>query len=245
MGYRFFKSDNIEFVLINNIHINFPKHCHSSDFVITVIMDGGALLITNDLLRKIKAKDFFMIVPYETHSLVSESPVTMISMCIKKRSVYLLDETDYTDQITIALSEFNFGSNLLKLFQENAVKIYKQFHNSFQNKPEFISDILSEIEIDPETEKNIDEFASECFLSKYHFIRKFNGFAGLTPNKFRLQCRIRTAQTLLLKGVSAADTAVMTGFYDQSHMDKYFKKIVGLSPSEYVCSVSNFLQAQT
>ena len=47
---------------------------------------------------------------------------------------------------------------------------------------------------------------------------------------------------MLIAGMSIADTAVFLGFFDQSHFDKYFKKIVGLSPKEYMRSVRNFLQ---
>ncbi len=66
--------------------------------------------------------------------------------------------------------------------------------------------------------------------------------SGLTPHKFQIQCRIRKAQKLLLNGENIVNVSVAVGFYDQSHFDKYFRKIVGMTPKDYIKSVSNFLQ---
>ena len=98
------------------------------------------------------------------------------------------------------------------------------------------------MEMYPELEHNIEYYAQNAYMSKFHFIRKFKEISGLTPHKFLIQNRIRKSQHLLLLGFSMVDIATMTGFYDQSHFNKYFKKIVGLSPTEYVLSIRNFLQ---
>lgn len=46
----------------------------------------------------------------------------------------------------------------------------------------------------------------------------------------------RKAQTLLFTNKSVTEASVDTGFYDQSHFDKSFKNIVGISPTEYLAS---------
>ena len=48
----------------------------------------------------------------------------------------------------------------------------------------------------------------------------------------RLKCKVRKAQKLLAER-SASEVTFDAGFYDQSHMDRCFKKVVGLSPKEY------------
>lgn len=79
----------------------------------------------------------------------------------------------------------------------------------------------------PECNNTIEQFASEVYVSKYHYIRVFKKIAGLTPHKFQIQNRIRKSQKLLLNKNTVADVSILLGFYDQSHFDKYFKKIVG------------------
>ena len=51
-----------------------------------------------------------------------------------------------------------------------------------------------------------------------------------------MQCRIRKAQKLLEKGTSVIDTAFILNFTDQSHLDRVLKKIVGITPEQYVKS---------
>jgi transcriptional regulator GlxA family with amidase domain len=64
-------------------------------------------------------------------------------------------------------------------------------------------------------------------------IRRFKKEVGLTPRKFLLQNRIRMAQRLIEQGVSIAEVAQATGFHDQSHFDKRFCHLMGISPRTY------------
>jgi AraC-like DNA-binding protein len=64
-------------------------------------------------------------------------------------------------------------------------------------------------------------------------IRKFRSENGLTPHKFQMQCRIRKAQELLRDGYKVTEVAQMVGFCDQSHLDRVFKKQVGITPEQY------------
>lgn len=89
----------------------------------------------------------------------------------------------------------------------------------------------------PENPFSIDEMAKSVCISPYHMIRKFKSSYGLTPHQFQMQSRIRKAQKLLESGKTITEVAYATGFCDQSHFDRCFRKIVGLIPSEYVQSV--------
>ena len=71
---------------------------------------------------------------------------------------------------------------------------------------------------------------------RIYLIRKCKRNFGLTPHKFHLQNRIRKAQTLLFTNKSVTEASMDTGFYDQSHFDRAFKNIVGISPTEYLAS---------
>ncbi|MDE6761075.1 MAG: AraC family transcriptional regulator [Lachnospiraceae bacterium] len=85
----------------------------------------------------------------------------------------------------------------------------------------------------PENTLRIKDMAKNVGLSPYHMIRQFKSVCGLTPHQFQIQCRVRNAQKLLEKGISITEAAYATGFCDQSHFDRCFRKIVRLTPSEY------------
>ncbi|MBR3538061.1 MAG: helix-turn-helix transcriptional regulator [Eubacterium sp.] len=93
--------------------------------------------------------------------------------------------------------------------------------------------IKREIIGNPELELSIEQMSQRVNISSYHMIRKFTDENGLTPHKFQMQCRVRKAQQLLRQGYKVIDVAHMVGFCDQSHLDRVFKKQVGISPEQY------------
>ena len=105
------------------------------------------------------------------------------------------------------------------------------------------SDISRELNIikndiigNPEIELSVAKMSQKVNISSYHLIRKFSSENGLTPHKFQMQCRIRKAQELLREGHKVIDVAQMVGFCDQSHLDRVFRKQVGITPEEYIKS---------
>jgi len=99
-----------------------------------------------------------------------------------------------------------------------------------------LSIIKKEILGNPELEISIARMSEKVHISSYHMIRKFASENGLTPHKFQMQCRVRKAQELLKQGYKVIDVAQMVGFCDQSHLDRVFKKQVGISPEQFVNS---------
>ncbi|MDE5967274.1 MAG: helix-turn-helix domain-containing protein [Lachnospiraceae bacterium] len=89
----------------------------------------------------------------------------------------------------------------------------------------------------PENVFLIEDMAQSIGISPFHMIRQFKALCGLTPHQFQIQCRVRKAQKMLERGKSVVEAAYATGFCDQSHFDRCFRKIVRLTPSEYKQSV--------
>ena len=85
----------------------------------------------------------------------------------------------------------------------------------------------------PENLYLIEEMSRDTNISPFHLIRKFKKMYGLTPHQFQIQCKVRKAQKLLEEEKSICEVTYDAGFCDQSHMDRCFQKIVGLTPKEY------------
>lgn len=241
-NFRFCRSEYIEIITIKDTILKFQEHSHSEDFVITMITDGCAEFVINTKQMHISKGDIFTAPPYEPHSLFSDIPVNLISVCIKKQAVYEFDKIIFSECVEKAFSERKLGNGISNSFIKAALCIYDKHHTDKRNNSNECEQCRTDMEQFPEAEKHLSQLADEAHFSKYHFIRQFKKISGLTPRKFQIQSRIRKAQQFLREGKSAAETAAELGFYDQSHFDKYFKSIVGITPSEYICSVSNILQ---
>jgi AraC-like DNA-binding protein len=85
----------------------------------------------------------------------------------------------------------------------------------------------------PERNIGLDELAAAAGISKFRLIRVFRRRTGLPPHALQVAHRIRTARRLLEVGRTVAETATATGFADQSHLHRHFRRSLGLTPGEY------------
>jgi AraC-like DNA-binding protein len=72
--------------------------------------------------------------------------------------------------------------------------------------------------------------AREAGLSKYHFLRTFKQHTGLTPHQYILSVRVQKATEQIIAGESIAQASFDSGFSDQSHFTRHFKRIYGYTP---------------
>jgi AraC-like DNA-binding protein len=77
------------------------------------------------------------------------------------------------------------------------------------------------------------ELARLTGLSPYHLNRSFCRKIGMPPHAYQLQVRIARAKATLRAGASIARVALETGFADQSHFTRVFKRLVGDTPFQY------------
>lgn len=87
---------------------------------------------------------------------------------------------------------------------------------------------------------SLDEIASVAGMSPFHFIRRFKRAMGTTPYGFFMQLRIERARELLRAGHAIVDVALQCGFVDQSHLNRHFKRIVGVTPGAYAAGLALF-----
>ena len=73
-------------------------------------------------------------------------------------------------------------------------------------------------------------------LSPFYLCRIFRSEVGLAPHAYQTQARVRRAKELLREELSVAQAAAEAGFFDQAHLTRHFKRIVGVTPGQYVRS---------
>lgn len=80
----------------------------------------------------------------------------------------------------------------------------------------------------------LEDLSVELGLNKYYFARQFKELAGISPIQYAIQCRIRTAQHLLLETSGPIpEIAAQTGYKSATHFQQAFKKAVGTSPGVF------------
>ncbi len=98
-----------------------------------------------------------------------------------------------------------------------------------------ISKVLRFIQENIDLPIYVEDLAGQCCLNKDYFIRLFKKEMGVTPMQYVIKKKMEKAQLLLLTESSdMKDVALSLSFENVSHFSTCFKKIVGLSPSDFV-----------
>ncbi len=80
----------------------------------------------------------------------------------------------------------------------------------------------------------LEELATLAGLSQSHFSHAFKASTGLAPHQWQMNARLERAKQLLLHGdQSLMVIAAETGFSDQAHFTRVFRKNVGTTPATW------------
>ena len=81
---------------------------------------------------------------------------------------------------------------------------------------------------------SLEELSSVAGVSPFHLNRLFCAEVGMAPHTYQMHRRIERSKHLLREHHAIADTALEMGFADQSHFSKFFRRIVGTTPANFI-----------
>lgn len=80
----------------------------------------------------------------------------------------------------------------------------------------------------------LHDLASLLGLSETYFSHAFKASTGVPPLRWQMETRIGKVKELLARdGASLTEIAAITGFSDQAHLTRSFKRLVGVTPSTW------------
>ena len=79
----------------------------------------------------------------------------------------------------------------------------------------------------------LEDLAADVGLTTFQLIGLFKRTVGLTPHAYLTQVRLGVACRQLRHAPVLADVAAAVGFYDQSALNKHFKRSYGITPRQF------------
>lgn len=77
------------------------------------------------------------------------------------------------------------------------------------------------------------ELEAATGLTRYALARHFRACLGTSPYRYLVMRRLDRARSLIRQGATLASAAAISGFADQSHMTRHFRRANGLSPGRW------------
>ena len=241
---------------------DFPKHIHS-EICIGIITNGERVISLHGKIVLLHANDIFVINSGEPHLcsspgntahsyhviILEEGFISGIAeeihgaKCQIKFENFILADSDFTLRLK-ELTDSLLHSDML-LEKESSlysfIEMLIRYHSDCKkNMPDFkkrssiIRRAEEHINLNFRDEISLAELSQISGVSPFYLNRLFCSEVGISPHTYQMHRRIERSKELLLKSYSIVEVSLEMGFTDQSHFSKFFRKIVGTTPGNYI-----------
>lgn len=118
-------------------------------------------------------------------------------------------------------------------YYEKELKRIKAAVYGNQGQIDTVIGIRNYIDNNYENELSLDLLSQIRFVSKYHLIRLFRRYYGLTPRQYLIDKRMEKSKKYLEDGMSVTETCFAVGFKSLGSFSSLFKAKTGKSPLQF------------
>jgi AraC-like DNA-binding protein len=240
-----------------------PRHWHE-EFHACAITGGGGFTECGGVAHETPTGSMFFLPPGEVHSnRAYEHGCSYTNVYISQSQVQAamqrLTGSETVPDFPVLIFDSGIHLSFLELcrvlehsrsrlhretaFLEFFASLTSRFRLRSQFKPERHPDAIRTVReyLDAHFDREIglDELSRLTNLSPFYLNRTFGRELGIPPHAYQIQVRISRAKALLRQRMPIADVAFRTGFSDQSHFTRFFKKNVGVTPGEFHPEIKN------
>lgn len=171
----------------------------------------------------------------EYDEMINGDSLSIIAMGEKSQINSMLDGVCQLVSGDEVLADIKICNALMNILSEMITSRHSPLNNRKynQHKAEF-DGVINFICDNYERKISTDDLAALVLMSKYHFLRLFKEYAGLSPYEYLIRHRINIAKSLLKDttlGVNQISCRV--GFSDVNNFTRYFKRLAGTTPASY------------
>jgi AraC-like DNA-binding protein len=250
-----------------NVSGEYRRHAHSG-FCVGLILKESRVLHSHGTSTVIPENQLFVINPGQAHACKSKDDNhSYIAICMEPKSMAALasqihersravphftTNLIHNKMLALKIREFftlieststvlERESVLISFLSALIMRYGKNPPLAFDcgSHDRAINDVCEFIRAQYSRDLTLSQLSEIACLSPFYLQRLFLKKTGFSPKEYLVHCRMKKARELLMQGNAIASVALETGFVDQSHFTRYFKRLVGITPGEYVFAASN------
>ncbi len=249
----------IEAYHFQGIMQKFPNHFHGH-YVIGFVQSGRRFLTCKNKEYIIHAGDLLLFNPLDNHTCAQVDDQALDWRCINieedvmRQSIKDITGKAYLPVFTSTVVSQSDVVPALKDLHDMVMQGSKDFNKEeifyflieqlighyTEPAPETLAETSQEIQAACDYMENnyaetitLADLSRVSGLNKYTLLRNFTLQRGITPYQYVSTIRVNKAKSLLEAGVPPIETALQSGFTDQSHFTRFFKNFIGLTPKLY------------
>jgi AraC-like DNA-binding protein len=238
----------------------YPLHTHDA-LVIAVTEQGGSVVRSRGELQDATPSTLFVFNPEEPHGgwlgrsarwqyrslYLTQSALDGVARDLGIDSVPYFTRNTFGDRdlirsflgLHLALEEGRDVFRERELLVESFGRLFERHGSGRRRLPpaprdQFLFERVKERMVaDHATELRLDELAADNGLTTFQLIGLFKRVTGLPPHAYLTQIRLGMACRHLRRAAAPAEIAAAVGFYDQSALNRHFKRCYGITPLQF------------
>jgi AraC-like DNA-binding protein len=232
-------------------HYAFPKHHHDT-CTIGIVLSGREQITCGNTRFGLAAGALYFNNPGESHdgACVDSEGWTFQSLYFSPACLdtceyqveftrFLVEDAALRNIVTQAFSVFASSSCPLETQSALAI-LFEQslaFHRRAEPRPpgreaNAVSRARRYLEEHRSSAVSLQDLAMVTGLNANYLIACFKRELGVTPHAYLVACRANLALRLITAGASVSQAAIDSGFYDQSHLHRHFRRLFGITPKQ-------------
>ncbi len=251
--------DNLELLHATNITYEYPRHMHEECSIVLILQGvetttcrgtsriarpGNLLVINADevhssksvgteyRLIKIRPKTLNQIAfdlfgrnldrPFSSHLVIRDPLIFRLLLRLHLKLEQNLSQLEQESEFISTIGE------LIALHNKDCIVLQPLARERY-----YVNVIRDYLRSHYAQNVSLAQLTSLTNLSPFYLLRVFRKQAGCPPHEYQTQVRITRARKLIRDGHLISEVALETGFFDQSHFSRNFKRIVGIPPGQY------------
>lgn len=165
--------------------------------------------------------------------LIIDSQSPLLNLGIHSRLVSDFEALLDTRQARHHLASYLHSANQMRQLMTH-IALLKPLARLQQEETLDLEKIHSLMQARLHEQLDVETLAAAVSLSKYHFIKKYKALTGTTPINHFIQLKIERACYLLdVTNKEIKEIAWAVGYEDAYYFSRIFRKMMGISPSQY------------
>jgi AraC family transcriptional regulator len=185
------------------------------------------VLLRNEVLHQVGEDNRDLRADLQAHEVLQDLTLRqLMKVLVRERRAGFPSGTFFLDGVATALASY--------LVRNYSTVPPVRINSSGGMAPSILRRCVELMEARLEKNLRLNELAQEAGLSTSHFVRSFRESTGKTPYQFLLHRRVERARDLMRDHrASLTEVALASGFADQHHLARVFRRITNLTPSDY------------
>ena len=192
-----------------------------------------------EMMRRLKGKcdsEFILISGYGEFSYAQEA----LALGAKRYIMKPIDDDELFSVLRETIEQVNEKKknrdllNRLQVMEQQGAILFKEYHPGTDYREKYLETAINTINSHYREELSASDLAESLAISKSSFAKIFKSRTGYTFLEYLSNYRVKKAMEFLdEKSIRISEVAAMVGYADYRHFGAVFKKITGITPSEY------------